>query len=262
MLLLLICLMIPGSDVVWSQGGELRVRYDVDEEGAPEAARVILMARRPGMAWSEVAEARRGETLRFRPEAEGLYQLAAVAIGVDGSREAPGDAAEATVVVDSTPPDIALHPEDLPGGAGLILRWEAKDSYLPADGVAVELGLGQAEASWKASGEGQVVLGEPRTGEIWTVRLVATDRAGNASEATFRYPVEVPVPELRDIAAVEPEEKEEPRASYARGRSLLSRREWAAAEKELRGVVERDPKDVRARQDLAYARMKLGTGTN
>jgi hypothetical protein len=261
MVLLLVCLLTnPGSDMVWSQGGELRVRYEVDEEGTPAAARVVLMARRPGLAWQEVAEARRGEILRFRPETEGLYQLAAIAVGVDGSREAPGDVAEATVVVDSTPPELSLHPEELPGGTGLVLRWEAKDSYLPADGVEVHLGLGLAAASWKASGEGKVVLGEPRMGEIWTVRLVATDRAGNASEATFRYPLDVPLPDLRDLAEVE--EPEAPKASYARGRSLLSRRRWAAAEKELAAVVKDSPDDDRARKDLAYARRRLGTSTN
>ena len=246
MLLLLLCVLSSDPAAIHSRGRVFLVHAEIDAEGTVPPGRVILLARPPGGDWAPVGDAAPGEPVRFAPKADGTYELSAIGVGIDGSREKPGRTPEAILVVDTVPPELRVSRGRKGPGPSVRILWEATDEHLSPEGVDVRLELGEVEASWKGGARGKVVLTPSGEGQRWTVRLVAVDLAGNRTEATVTYP-EVPSAEPGvGIAAAGPDAGR----SYAIGRSLLSRGMWVSSEIYLSRAVALAPRDSRAWNDL------------
>ncbi|MCZ6603462.1 MAG: tetratricopeptide repeat protein [Planctomycetota bacterium] len=240
---ILLTLLLPGLDEVHTRGRAFRVHTETD---AASTEKVILLARQPGEAWVEVGEGAVGGTIRFVPPGDGTFHLSAVAVGIDGSREKPGSEPEVVLVVDTVPPELIVS-RSLEGmGPSVRILWEARDANLPSHAVTVRLELADTDATWKGGAEGKVVLSPPSNGESWTVRLLATDRAGNQTEAVISYP------EIDPSTGLAEAERRALRA-YGRGRSMLSMGRWAEAERHLRKAVRLSPRDARAWNDLGVS---------
>ena len=254
MLLLLLFVLSSDPAATHSNGRVFLVHAEIDAEGTVPPGRVILLARPPGGDWVPVGDAAPGEPVRFAPKADGTYELSAVGVGIDGSRENPGRTPEAILVVDTLPPKLKVSRSPTGPGPSVRIVWEATDEHLSPEGVDVLLELGEVEASWKGGARDKVVLSPPGEGQRWTVRLVAVDLAGNRTEATVTYPEASGVEPGPGIAAA----GQGAGRAYAVGRSLLSREMWVFAEVYLRRAAALSPRDSRAWNDLGVTLFRQG----
>jgi hypothetical protein len=201
-----------------------------------------------------------------------------------------GDAAQATVVVDTLPPtvEILLPPEGVEVGAGdaVVISWVISDEYLPDEpgtlGYSTDGGR-----SWNLVKRGLSAEGEWR----WTtpadlagpavLRLTATDRAGNVGRAVRaveltppavtelrRIPEDAPVsPEPGELAQIprEPETvhgvERDPNSSwlyYLMALNQMRQNKPAEALQYYWLSVKADPEFINAWADLALAYNDLG----
>jgi hypothetical protein len=188
---------------------QVTLHYQVDQVGKSGLSGIDVYFTRNGSAWQKYDNAvvnkdqRRSSVLLEFPD-EGLYGITMVAKSGVGLSEPPprqGDAPQAWVEIDLTPPEVKDLRVLVGNGADkgrLAIYWKASDKNLAREPITISYSETQEEGSWKP------ITPQPRLDSspfVWTippevpsefyVRVQAADRAGNVGRAITPEKVKV-----------------------------------------------------------------------
>jgi hypothetical protein len=180
------------------------LNYQIENKGKSGVGKVeVWVTHDHGQSWQRLAEdPDRESPAEFELPGEGVYGLTVVAtngLGFGGDPPAPGDTPAWVVEVDLTAPKAELlDVRPIPGvQAGMMLvTWVASDKNMGHEPIDLYYAH-SPKGPWQAMAHGLKNTGQYRwmapssvRGSVY-VRMVVTDRAGNASEVQSTHAVQV-----------------------------------------------------------------------
>jgi hypothetical protein len=174
----------PPPRPVYSRTLAFRLPLQLDDRTRAELREIQLHARRPPDGWRlhEAAPADRS-AFEYRATQDGKYQFRLVLIdraGVETPARIGGSTQPLTVIVDTQPPEVDVHPVPVASGE-IFLQCNVRDAH--PDYASVRLEYQLADRSWRplaavAGSPGQFVMPDERL-LAGRVRATAADLAGN-----------------------------------------------------------------------------------